>query len=71
MQLPMILRLRRAPEPPAAASQPVEIRPPHATSWEADERQAERERRIERYMRSRGIWDTFLHMGGGNPTIRR
>ena len=70
MQVPMILRLRRAPEPTAAAIQPIETRRPHATSWEDDERRAERERRIERYMLSRGIWDTFLHMGG-NPTVRR
>lgn len=71
MHVPMILRLRRAPEPAATAIQPVDTRPPHAGAWETDERQAERERRIERYMRSRGIWDTFMHMGSGNPTIRR
>lgn len=69
MQVPSIaLRFR-----PLFRSTQVQESEPKAGRSIATEEQIdreERERRTERYMRSVGIWETFLDFGGG-PTIRR
>ena len=69
MQMPMItLRFR-----PLLRSNRVRLINPKTdnvdSTAEIDNR-ADRERQTERYMRSVGIWENFLHLGGG-PTIRR
>ena len=68
MQVPSIaLRLPLFRSTPIQESEPKAIR---ATLTAEQIDREERARRTERYMRSVGIWESFLHFGGG-PTIRR
>ena len=69
MQMPMIT-LRFRPLLRSNRVRQINLEADNIDSSAEIDNRADREREIERYMRSIGIWENFLHVGGG-PTIRR